>query len=250
MPAIKSRKKLFDPASKEPFLLSRSKLEIFIKCPKCFYLDRRMGVKPPGMPSMTLNRAVDTLMKAEFDGYRQRRAPHPAFLKRGIEAIPLDHPDISIWQSNFKGIKFLHQPTNFLVSGAPDEILVVNGEWSVIDFKGTSSKEEIVALDTEYRLANARQVEVYTWLLRMNGHPVGRKAYLLFANARTDRQSFDGRLEFDLQLVEHLTNVDWIEPTLMQIKECLLGEVPKPSPDCENCRYIEAVNGAVGRDAL
>ena len=34
-------RRLFDQKSKEPFKLSRSKLELFLECPRCFYLDRR-----------------------------------------------------------------------------------------------------------------------------------------------------------------------------------------------------------------
>ena len=109
-----------------------------------------------------------------------------------------------------------------------------------------ASKERVITLDSVYRQAYRRQVEVYQWLLRGNGFDVSRRGFLLFANAKVDRTSFDARLEFDLSLVEVLGQTDWIEPTLMQIKKCLLGEVPKPSPDCENCKYIEAVNDAVG----
>lgn len=59
---------LYDPASKSPFRLSRSKIDLFIKCPRCFYLDRRLGVgQPPSFP-LSLNSAVDTLLKNEFDG--------------------------------------------------------------------------------------------------------------------------------------------------------------------------------------
>jgi hypothetical protein len=45
-----SRKKLIDPSSTEPFPLSRSKLECWIKCPRCFWLDRRLGIRPPLQP--------------------------------------------------------------------------------------------------------------------------------------------------------------------------------------------------------
>jgi hypothetical protein len=53
--------KLFDPRSDKPFALSRSKVELFIDCPRCFYLDRRLGIgRPPGFP-FNLNSAVDAL---------------------------------------------------------------------------------------------------------------------------------------------------------------------------------------------
>jgi len=246
MAATKRKRNLFAPSSAEPFPISRAKIECWTRCPKCFWLDRRLGVKPPGMPSMTLNRAVDRLMKAEFDGYRQRQQPHPAFLKKSINAIPLNHPSMAVWQSNFKGIRFLYQPANLLIGGAPDDVLVVNDEWAVLDFKATSAKDEIVALDTDYRQSYRRQAEIYSWLFAKNGHPIGKKSFLLFANGKTDRQCFDGRLDFDLQLVEIPVNTDWIEPTLTNIKKTLLlDSPPAPAPDCENCKYVEAVNNAL-----
>lgn len=33
-------KNLFDPKSKTPFKLSRSKIDLFLNCPRYFYLDR------------------------------------------------------------------------------------------------------------------------------------------------------------------------------------------------------------------
>ena len=49
--------------------LSRSKIGLFQECPRCFYLDNRLGLKrPPGYP-FNLNTAVDTLLKREFDAH-------------------------------------------------------------------------------------------------------------------------------------------------------------------------------------
>ena len=45
-----------------------------MNCPRCFYLDRRLKVgQPPGFP-FNLNSAVDSLLKNEFDFYRQKNA--------------------------------------------------------------------------------------------------------------------------------------------------------------------------------
>ena len=63
-------RKLFDPESDKPFALSRSKVELFMDCPRCFYLDRRLGIaRPAGFP-FNLNPAVDALLKTEFRGCR------------------------------------------------------------------------------------------------------------------------------------------------------------------------------------
>ncbi|MFZ4394606.1 MAG: PD-(D/E)XK nuclease family protein [Kiritimatiellia bacterium] len=244
MSARKSRKVLFDPASTEPFPLSRSKVQAWIDCPRCMYFDRRLGLTQPGPPSMMLNRAVDVLLKAEFDQYRERANAHPIMAKHGIDAVPFRHPDLATWRSNFKGIRLLHRPTNFMLYGAVDDIWVTpSGELLVVDYKGTASaKSEPQNLDAEYRQGYKRQLEFYQFLLRGNGFTVARRAYIVYAVGKIDRPTFDAKVLFDMQLLEHLGNTDWIEPTLLKIKETLmLDSPPPPAPDCELCRYIEAV---------
>ena len=96
--------KLFDPKSDSPFPLSRTKVELFIDCPRCFYLDRRLGVgRPAGFP-FNLNSAVDALLKREFDDYRAQGKTHPLMAQAGINAVPHAHPELETWRSNFKGV--------------------------------------------------------------------------------------------------------------------------------------------------
>ena len=61
-------KKYFIPGA--PFKFSRSKVELFMECPKCFYIDRVKGVSRPSGFTFSLNNAVDALFKKEFDDYR------------------------------------------------------------------------------------------------------------------------------------------------------------------------------------
>ena len=48
------------------FTLSRSELDLYLNCPRCFYLDRRLGIGRPSAPPFTLNSAVDQFLKTEF----------------------------------------------------------------------------------------------------------------------------------------------------------------------------------------
>ena len=246
MPA-KRKKNLFDPTATEPFPLSRSKIECFTKCPRCFFLDRRLGVSPPGIPALVLNSTVGKLLGLEFDACRLRSEPHPLMAEAGLKGfIPFSHPALDEWRSNFKGVRFHHEPTNLLVYGAPDDIWADGKTLVIVDYKATASKERVITLDSFYRQAYKRQVEVYQWLLRRKGFAVSAKGFLLFANARVDRQSFHCRLDFDMQMVEVTGNTDWIEPTLTQIKACLLAVEPPPAaPNCEACKFVAAVNEAV-----
>jgi len=55
----------YDPKGKNNWKLSRSKIDLFVECPRCFYIDNRFGVKRPPMYPYNLNSAVDTLLKKE-----------------------------------------------------------------------------------------------------------------------------------------------------------------------------------------
>ena len=71
------KKNIYQPNQEKPFKLSRSKIENFMSCQRCFYIDRRLGVgQPPGFP-FNINSAVDGLLKKEFDHYREIKEPHP-----------------------------------------------------------------------------------------------------------------------------------------------------------------------------
>ena len=81
---------------------------MFVECPRCFYLDRRLGVgRPPGFP-FALNSAVDALLK-EFDIHRANETTHPMMKAYKIDAVPFQNEKINEWRNNFKGIQFLQK---------------------------------------------------------------------------------------------------------------------------------------------
>ena len=118
------KKKLFDPQSSEPFAISRSKVDSFIKCARCFYLDRRLGIGQPDIiPRFSLNLAVDELLKTEFDIYRKQQIAYPKFKEWGIEhLVPFEHDEMDTWRNSFVGMRYLHKETNLELFGGVDEI--------------------------------------------------------------------------------------------------------------------------------
>jgi CRISPR/Cas system-associated exonuclease Cas4 (RecB family) len=221
--------------------LSRSKIDLFIECPRCFYLDNKLGTKrPPGYP-LSLNIAVDTLLKKEFDIYRSNKTPHPLMKQYGIDAIPFQHTDMDIWRDNFKGIEYLHTATGLVVSGAIDDVwLEKDGKLVIVDYKATSKNEE-VNLDAPWQDSYKRQMEVYQWLFRQNKFNVSDTGYFVYVNGKTDTGAFDGKLEFDVKVLPYTGSDSWVEQTLLDIKKCLEQEkIPAVGDGCEYCPYREA----------
>lgn len=222
--------------------LSRSKIDLFMECPRCFYIDNRLGTaRPPGFP-FNLNSAVDHLLKKEFDIHRAGKTTHPLMKQYGVDAVPFQHESMDVWRENFKGVEHQHKATGFTVSGAVDDIWVrPNGELIIVDYKSTSKDEEITALDQDWHDGYKRQMEVYQWLFRTQGFKVSNMGYFVYANASKDRKAFDGKLEFDVTLVPYEGNDSWIEGVLKKIKVCLdSSEIPEVGAECDYCAYRKA----------
>jgi CRISPR/Cas system-associated exonuclease Cas4 (RecB family) len=234
-------KNLFDPQSKTPFKLSRSKIELFMNCPRCFYLDRRLGVgQPPGYP-FTLNSAVDKLLKKEFDIYREKQISHPLMEASGIKVVPFKHEKLNSWRDALHGgIEYLHTPTNLLFSGGIDDIWVSpDGQLFIVDYKSTS-KEEEVSIDADWQISYKRQMEIYQWLFRMNGFNVSPTGYFVYCNGLTDRDAFEAKLDFDIKVIPYTGDDSWIEGIILNIHKCLMSDtIPVSDQDCDFCKYAD-----------
>lgn len=237
---IKSRG-LYKTEEDKPFKVSRSGIELFVECPCCFYLNNRLGIKRPSGPPFSINKAVDTLLKKEFDVHRVNATSHPLMKQYSIDAVPFQHEMMDEWRENFKGIQYHHEQSNLLVTGAVDDIWVSpNGELIVVDYKATAKESEI-SLDADWQDGYKRQMEVYQWLLRHKGFKVSNTGYFVYCNGRTDREAFDGKVEFDVVVLPYTGNDEWIEETLFEIKDCLVSsKSPKLTKDCEFCGYAKA----------
>jgi CRISPR/Cas system-associated exonuclease Cas4 (RecB family) len=246
------KKNLYDPlrhgsgqaASAGTYRLSRSKIDLYINCPRCFYLDRRLGVaSPPGYP-FSLNSAVDKLLKKEFDIHRAKGVAHPLMREYGVEAVPLAHEKINEWRDSLhRGISYQMPDSNIVISGGVDDVWVNQaGEYMIVDYKATS-KESEVNLDADWQIGYKRQMEIYQWLFRQNGFKVSRTGYFVYCNGITDKKAFDGKLEFDIKIIPYIGDDSWVEKTIHNMIDCLKSDVlPQSGADCDFCRYRQAAN--------
>lgn len=236
------KRNIYDPGG-ESFRLSRGKIDNFIKCPRCFYFDRRLGVaQPPGYP-FSLNSAVDKLLKKEFDIHRAKGTKHPLMETYGIDAVPLAHEKIDEWRDSLHaGITVPINSTNVIITGGVDDVWVTpEGEYIIVDYKATS-KEEEVNLDADWQIGYKRQMEIYQWLFRQNGFKVSDTGYFVYCNGNTDKEAFDGKLEFEIKFIPYKGDTSWVEETITKAIECLKGNTfPESGEECDFCKYRAAV---------
>lgn len=242
MSYIRQRSQPYQPGQEQVFKLSRSKIELFMQCPRCFWLDARLKIGRPSSPPFNINKTIDELYKKEFDSHRAAGTPHPIMLDNQIKAVPYQHKDLDTWRRNFTGVVAVHQPTNLHIFGAVDDVWVnAAGELIVVDYKATSKAKE-VSIDSDWQISYKRQMEVYQWLLRQNGFKVSDTGYFVYTNARLDVDGFGDRLEFKTKLIPYTGDTSWVEPTIVRMKECLEGNMPAVGTaamggTCEFCTY-------------
>lgn len=160
-----------------------------------------------------------------------------------VDAVPFQHERMDEWRDALRrGVTFIHEPTNFLITGGVDDVWVDRqGKLIIVDYKATSKSSE-VTLDAEWQIGYKRQMEVYQWLFRKNGFDVSERGYFVYCNGNADKAAFDARLEFDISILPYDGNDEWIEPTIFEIKKCLDSEkTPSPHQDCDYCAYREAL---------
>ncbi len=238
---LKHERGRFHPASVEPYTISRSKLDRFLECPRCFWIEARYGIGRPDTPPFTLNNAVDELFKREFDVWRAKGKAHPLMEQYGIDAVPYAHEHLEEWRDALKrGIKYHDPETNITLRGGIDDVWInPQGELHIVDYKATAGKAE-VTLEDEWKIQYKRQVEVYQWLFRQNDFTVSPIAYFVYANGQNNRAAFDSKLEFEVTILPYSGDDAWVSKALKEARVCLDAEMaPKPGERCEYCPYRE-----------
>lgn len=244
------RNPAYKPGQAEPYKLSRSKIDLFMQCPRCFWLEVRLKIKRPSSPPFQINKAIDGLLKKEFDVHRAAQTKHPLMESYGLNLVPFQHANIDIWRDVPRtGVEYLDKRTNLILWGGVDDIWVdlATGELTIVDYKATAKNGEIT-LDAEWQNMYKRQLEIYQWLFRGNGFKVSDTGYFVYANGRLDLDGFFDKVEFRTKIIPYTGNDRWVEPTIAKMKRCMdsndmpaVGKnVMDNRKDCEYCMYAKS----------
>ena len=259
----------FKPSRPEPYELSRGRVEDFIQCPACFWLDRVKGVKFPSIPGFNLNSATDLLLKRDFNRYRESQSPHPFMIRNGLKhLVPFAHEDLERWVNalhfgaSLNHFNTLHEETNILFGGGIDDVWqnVETGELHIVDYKSTSQgvmspKKEPrkINLEGRWKQAYKRQIEMYQWILRRKGFPVNDNGYFVYVDGQ--HYGVDGMLDdtenqanmgFTATLLTYRGDDSWVGDVLESIRTVLYqNQCPDHQADCEHARFVDGVTEAM-----
>lgn len=218
--------------------LSPNSLNLFLECPCCFWLEKRLGIRRPPPYPYALNTAVDHLLKQEFDKYRGKGEPHPLLTANNIKAKLFPNQSLlNEWRNNLKGIRFYDTELGVTVFGAVDDILEFpDNKLAPLDYKSTGSK--VAKIYDRFQI----QMDIYTYLLEKNGYPTPKKGYLAFYVVDKEN-GFSDRLPFKKELYEIETNPSDVSQLLKDAVSILRRNVPPPhSIDCKFGQWLKDVN--------
>lgn len=237
---------VYQPNQQDDFKISRSKFDDFLKCQRCFYLDRVKGLESPQIPQFKLNEATDFLYKKEFDACRENQRSHRIFQNEGLaHIIPFKHNDLEKWRDSIHhGLKIRFKDTNIILSGGIDDVMqnTKNKKLIVVDYKSQAKKKEdlntTAYLKDVYHEGYKTQLDFYAFLFTEMNFDLDPIGYFIVCNGSKDSKTFNCNMKFDELLVPYKWNFDWIPNKIDEMINLINSEsLPKPNPSCMNCAY-------------
>lgn len=215
--------------------LSASTLNLFLECPRCFWLHINKNIRRPEKPVATITTGLDRVIKEYFNQYR-KQGRLPPLLEGKIPGKLIS--SLPNW------LEFVDRSHDAKLYGYLDECLEIdNNLYAVLDHKTRGSIPENT--HPAYQL----QMDVYTFLLEKNNYPTKRLAYLVYYIPK------EGLLHNGFQFHLHITEVkteperakDIFYSAVSILKE---GKTPKAKEECSYCNWLnlmkEVLHGGKG----
>ena len=181
------------------YRLSPSRLNLFVDCNRCFYLDVVKKQRRPEKPFPSLPNGIDRCIKQHFDSFRGKD-PVPGEIEgcaKEIELFP-DQEFVDYARSWRTEPKWRDPKTDIVLRGGVDELLRDrNGRIIVLDFKTRGKPPEKEGVPDYYR----RQLNLYNLIFEANGYRTPSYGYILYLYPDRFRQEGDFLFETELRKV-------------------------------------------------
>ncbi len=209
--------------------LSPSSLNLFLECPRCFWLQIKQNIHRPRGPFPSLPLGMDGVIKTYFDKYRDK-GELPPEIKGNIGGRLMEDSELlKKWRNWKTGLEYKDQVLGVVLFGALDDCLQ-DGEYYIpIDYKtrGSAPREG----DSEKYYGN--QLDCYSLLLEENGYPVGNYAYLIYYYPKEAKEG--GTVIFEVKPIKINVDTERARKTLKDAVKLLNSPIPPHHSECEYC---------------
>lgn len=213
--------------------LSKSSLDTFKNCPKCFWLEKNAKLKRVEGIKASIMNGIDDGMKQVSDYHAETAKPAP-YLSIIPGARPFPDRELLKKFMNWRTFQATIQAGKHeaLIWGQLDDLIQwEDGRVSAWDFKSNGKKRDW----NEYTMTyNSLQGDMYDILLPAQGLVTTGDAYFTYSWPVV----VDGVMGFDFETVKMQADPSRALLVIENAIDCLLGAEPEASPFCEYCSYV------------
>jgi len=207
--------------------LSHTALEEMHRCPRCFWLSYREGIKlPEGIQSRLANR-FDIILKKYFDSYRVKGKLPPI----------VDGKIKGRLQNPFRERYYFRFDDDFGFYGKLDECLIDESDNHIpVDFKTASSDPR----EKETLSAYQNQIDEYLFLMEENGKKVANFGYLIYFFPEMTIELTNG-FPMVIHIVKIERKIKDIKKRIGAAIKILQEPIPESSAECVYCNWFGKV---------
>ena len=214
---------------KKQIKLSPSSLNLFLECPRCFWLQMNEGIHRPRGIFPSLPGGMDSVIKVYFDKYREKKELPPEIEGKVEGKLIFDIEVLNKWRNWRTGLSYEDEILGINLIGALDDCLQ-DGEYYIpLDYKtrGSAPREG----DSEKYYGN--QLDCYGMLLEENGYSIKGIGYLIYYYPRKVEEY--GKVSFDVDVIKLNINPERAKKNIERAIKLLNGPIPPHHSECEYC---------------
>ncbi len=213
------------------FRLSPTTLQLFVNCPRCFWLQFRRKIHRPKSIFPSLPGGMDYVIKDYYDRYRSQGELPPEIEGRVHGQLMPDQDLMDKWRNWRTGLEYNDNARNGTLFGALDDCLLDGQLYIPLDYKTRGFKPRPGDSQRYYGL----QLNSYALMLRENGYPVADIGYLVYYYPLS--VFANGSVKFGVEPVEIPVSADEGCRVFERALDCLWGNEPKAHSKCEFCGW-------------
>lgn len=206
-------------------------LNLFLECPRCFWLRYREGVHRPDTIFPSLPGGMDRILKDYFDSFRTKDKLPPELEGKVEGKLYSDMERMDAWRNWRKGLRFEDPKLDAVLKGAIDDCLIDDGYYIPLDFKTRGSAPKEGQSEEYYQ----NQLDCYTFLLKNSGCKTRDHAYLVYYYP--DFINEDHMVKFDVSVVKLKTSAERVYKVFQDAVNCFRGPIPPRHTECGYCAW-------------